>query len=117
MKTYYERLHDLIGISQNEYTNHFLDSGQQFLLQYNQGDQYGASCLMATHEFWQWYKREWDLIDQVFLETYHNTRPQFKSQLNELWYRRHDPSKIISLLDQQVLNAGYQYMKHQKQAI
>lgn len=70
MKTLTVNIETLCGISNDAYVRTVEDAGNSYAMRYAGGDAECAKHLLHSKAYWNWFKHQWELIDDAFVKAF-----------------------------------------------
>lgn len=89
-----------LHITEERYTNLFLDEGEKYLAIYLESDHVAKAILQQCPAYWAWWQRQWDLRNYRFLQAHdlitwgRSLAPNKRMELQEAWYAAHDATSL-----------------------
>lgn len=103
----------LLDISEETYTNMFIDFGTEYCNHYTAGDLFGAERLKSSKYFWAWWQNQYLTIDRAFIKKYSNT-PHSCGFLLRKYEQMHSPKFLNIYPSDYVISTSFGGIVHGK---
>lgn len=101
------------GIDEEQYAEYVWDLGIRYAYFYTNEDDEAVRWITQTSSYWEWYKNQWAIIDQVFEKLIDNLaypNDVTKKGLKDLWLKKHSPEQMVAIPGKYVMDRAWEIM-------
>lgn len=106
-----KELFALLELSHDAWAGIVEKHGLAFAWHYTLHDEWSVNYLTKTASYWNWWKRQWNVRDEIFLEEYRSyARSGSAPELLELYLDHHQPEEVESYPCRYIMDEAWQLM-------